>query len=142
MAVTLYVLHNVLYAGFAFVAGWLADHFNKRVVLAGGYALGAATAAVLVFAPMNLPVLILVFVMAGTYVACEEAVEDALAAELVDKEHHGMGFGMLATVNGVGDFLSSIVVGVLWTMTGSPAVAFAYSLVLFIAGAWLVWKWR
>ena len=142
VAVTLYVLHNVLYAGFAFVAGWLADHFNKRVVLAGGYALGAATAAVLVFAPMNLPVLILVFVMAGTYVACEEAVEDALAAELVDKEHHGMGFGMLATVNGVGDFLSSIVVGVLWTMTGSPAVAFAYSLVLFIAGAWLVWKWR
>ena len=142
VAVLLYVLHNVLYAGFAFVAGWLADHFEKRVVLAGGYALGAATAAVLVFAPMNRPVLVLVFVMAGLYVATEEAVEDALAAELVDKEHHGMGFGMLATVNGVGDFLSSIVVGVLWTLTGSPALAFAYSLVLFIAGAWLVWKWR
>ncbi len=129
VAVMLYVLHNILYAGFAFVAGWLADHFNKRVVLAGGYALGAATAAVLVF------------VMAGIFVATEEAVEDALAAELVDKEHHGMGFGMLATVNGVGDFLSSIVVGVLWTVAGTP-VAFAYSLVLFIAGAWLVWKWR
>ena len=50
-------------------------------------------------------------------------------------------FGMLATVNGVGDFLSSIVVGVLWTVAGT-SVAFAYSLVLFIAGAWLVWKWR
>ena len=142
VAVMLYVLHNVLYAGFAFVAGWLADHFEKRVVLAGGYALGAATAAVLVFAPMNLPVLVLVFVMAGLYVATEEAVEDAFAAELVDKEHHGMGFGMLATVNGIGDFLSSIVVGVLWTLTGSTAVAFAYSLVLLLAGAWLVWKWR
>ena len=142
VAVMLYVLHNVLSAGFAFVAGWLADHFNKRVVLAGGYALGAGTAAVLVFAPMNLPVLVLVFAMGGIYVACEEAVEDALAAELVDKDQHGMGFGLLATVNGVGDFLSSIVVGALWTMTGSPAVAFAYSLVLFIVGAWLVWKWR
>ena len=90
---------------------------------------------------MNLPVLVLVFVMAGIFVATEEAVEDALAAELVEKDQHGMGFGMLATVNGVGDFLSSIVVGVLWTVAGTP-VAFAYSLVLFIAGAWLVWKWR
>ena len=53
-----------------------------------------------------------------------------------------MGIGMLATVNGIGDFLSSIVVGVLWTLTGSTAVAFAYSLVLLLAGAWLVWKWR
>jgi len=26
-------------------------------------------------------------------------------------------------------------------VAGTP-VAFAYSLVLFIAGAWLVWKWR
>ena len=34
---------------------------------------------------------------------------------------------MLATVNGVGDFLLIIVVGVLWTVAGTP-VAFAYSL--------------
>jgi hypothetical protein len=59
----------------------------------------------------------------------------------VDKEHHGMGFGVLATVNGVGDFLSSIVVGVLWT-TCSPAVAFGYSTVLFAAGAVLLWRLR
>ena len=53
IAVSLYVLHNVLYAGFAFVAGWLADHFNKRLLLAGGYALAAVMGLVLVFAPMN-----------------------------------------------------------------------------------------
>lgn len=141
IAVALYVLHNVLYAGFAFVAGWLADHFNKRALLAGGYALAAGTGLVLVFAPMNLPVLVLVFVLAGIFVATEEAVEDSLAAELLDKEHHGMGFGVLATVNGVGDFLSSIVVGVLWT-TVSPAVAFGYSTILFAAGAVLIWRLR
>lgn len=140
-AVSLYVLHNVLYAGFAFVAGWLADHFNKRALLAGGYALAAGMGLVLVFAPMNLPVLVAVFIIAGIYVATEEAVEDSLAAELVDKEHHGMGFGMLATVNGVGDFLSSIVVGALWTLF-TPAVAFAYATVMFAAGAVLVWRLR
>jgi MFS family permease len=141
IAVSLYVLHNVLYAGFAFVAGWLADHFNKRALLAGGYALAAVTGLLLVFAPMTLPVLALVFVLAGIYVATEEALEDSLAAELVEKEHHGMGFGVLATVNGVGDFLSSLIVGILWTTMGTQ-VAFAYSTVLFIAGAALIWRLR
>jgi MFS family permease len=141
IAVSLYVLHNVLYAGFAFVAGWLADHMNKRVLLAGGYGLAASMGLVLVFAPMNLFVLVVVFIMAGIYVATEEAVEDSLAAELVDKEHHGMGFGVLATVNGVGDFLSSIVVGLLWTAWGTP-VAFAYSTVLFAAGSLVIWRSR
>ena len=146
IAVSLYVLHNVLYAGFAFIAGWLADHFDKRALLAGGYALAAAMGLVLVFAPMNsdrigvnLAVLAVVFVIAGIYVATEEALEDSLAAELVDKEQHGMGFGALATVNGVGDFISSIVVGALWTVWGTQ-VAFAYSTVLFTAGAVAVWR--
>jgi hypothetical protein len=52
-----------------------------------------------------------------------------------------MGFGVLATVNGVGDFVSSIVVGALWTAWGTQ-VAFAYSTVLFTAGALAVWRLR
>jgi hypothetical protein len=39
----------------------------------------------------------------------------------------------------VGDFLSSIVVGALWSMIGLTA-AFGYSLLLFITGAVLVLK--
>ena len=141
IAVSLYILHNVLYAGFAFIAGWLADHFNKRLLLSGGYALAALMGLLLVFAPMSLPLLAIVFVIAGIYVATEEALEDSLAAELVDEEHHGMGFGVLATVNGVGDFLSSLVVGVLWTTVGTQ-IAFAYSTVLFTGGAALIWRTR
>jgi MFS family permease len=141
IAVSLYVLRNILYAGFAFVAGWLADHFNKRALLSGGYALAAAMALALVFAPMTLPVFVLVFAIAGIYIATQEALEDSLAAELVEKDHHGMGFGALATVNGVGDFLSSVVVGILWATAGAQ-VAFAYSAVLFTAGAVLVWRAR
>ena len=140
-AVSLYLLHNVLYAFFAFVAGWLADRFEKRILLAGGYALAAVMGLVLVFAPMNLSVLTLVFVLAGIYVATEEALEDSLAAELVDEAHHGMGFGALATVNGIGDFLSSTVVGIMWTMAGAQ-VAFAFSTALFVVGAVLVWRLR
>jgi dipeptide/tripeptide permease len=55
----------------------------------------------------------------------------------VGEEQHGMAFGVLATVNGIGDFLSSIIVGALWTAKGTN-VAFGYSAVLFSLGALLV----
>lgn len=136
-AVALYVLHNVLYAGFAFVAGWMGDRYDKRRLLSAAYAVAGIMGLLLVFAPLKLPVLVLVFVLAGIFVAAEEALEDSLAAELVEKQHHGMGFGLLATVNGVGDFVSSAMVGILWS-AGSPEIAFAYSTALFFGGSLLV----
>jgi hypothetical protein len=48
-----------------------------------------------------------------------------------------MAFGTLATVNGVGDFASSLIVGLLWTSFGT-SVAFGYSAVLFLCGGVMV----
>jgi hypothetical protein len=78
-----------------------------------------------------------IFILGGTNVALEETLEDSLCAELVSVEHHGVAFGALATINGIGDFLSSVVVGALWTTLGITA-AFGYSAVLSLAGASLV----
>lgn len=129
-----YLLHNVLYASFAFLAGWLADRFEKRLLLAAAYGLGAAMAGVVVAVPLGLGTLVAVFALGGIYVAGEETLEDSLTAELVREEEHGMAFGSLATVNGIGDFASSLVVGALWAQFG-VAAAFGYSAVLFAAGA-------
>jgi len=52
-------------------------------------------------------------------------------------ESASMGFGVLATVNGVGDFVSSFVVGLLWTRL-SPAAGFAYAAILTGCGALLM----
>jgi len=139
--VGLYVLHNVCYAGFALVAGWLADRFPKSRVLAAGYALAAVMAGLILALPLNAVTLAAVFLSGGVYVAIEETLEDSLCAELVVAEQHGMAFGALATVNGVGDFVSSLAVGALWSAWGIP-VAFGYSAVLFAAGAVLVWRLR
>lgn len=133
IGVGLYVLHNVLYATFSLVTGWLADRFNKGRLLAGGYFLAALMALTIILLPMNIPTLAIVFIVGGIYVAMEETLEDSFCAEVVGEEHHGMAFGTLATVNGVGDFVSSLVVGALWTALGTQ-VAFAYSAVLFILG--------
>jgi MFS family permease len=87
--------------------------------------------------PMDLWTLMLIFVLGGIYVAMEETLEDSFCAELVGEEHHGMAFGTLATVNGIGDFASSIIVGLLWTGFGT-SVAFLYSAALAMLGGCLV----
>jgi MFS family permease len=137
LAAGLYVLHNVLYAGFSMVAGWLADRFDKGRLLASGYFLAAVMALAMILLPANIWTLAAIFAIGGIYVAIEETLEDSFCAELVGEAHHGMAFGTLATVNGVGDFASSLIVGLLWTGFGT-SVAFSYSAVLFLCGGVLV----
>ena len=142
LAVGLYTLHNVFYAGSAYVSGWLSDIVPRRkVILAGGYALAGVTAIFLTTTPASIWMLGGLFVLAGIYVGTEEALEDSLAAELIPKEQHGMAFGTLAAVNAVGDFLSSLVVGFLWSAV-SPRAAFSFSAVLFVLGAFLILRLR
>ena len=137
VAVGLYILHNIFYAAFSYIGGWLGDRFAKKWLLAAGYALGALMALCVIVAPGGLWSLPLIFVLGGTSVALEETLEDSFCAELVEERHQGMAFGLLATVNGIGDFFSSIIVGFLWSAAGIQ-VAFAYSAVLCVAGAWVV----
>jgi MFS family permease len=137
IAAALYLVHNVVYAGFALLSGHWADRYHKGRLLAGGYAVAALMALMVVFLPLNVWTLGMVFILGGIYVAMAETLEDSFTAELVGESQHGMAFGTLATVNGFGDLLSSVVVGVLWTRYGIP-VAFAYSAVLFLLGSWMV----
>ena len=136
-AVALYLLHNVFYASFALIGGWIADRIKKNIVLAVGYSMAALMAIAISALPMSIWTFVLIFILGGTNVALEETAEDSFCAELVREEHHGMAFGMLATVNGVGDFLSSVTVGLLWTAFGTT-IAFGYSAILSIAGTLLV----
>jgi MFS family permease len=142
IAVLLYTLHNVFYAGSAYGSGWLSDHVPQRkAVLSCGYALAAVTAILLGTGTHSLWLLGVIFVLAGLYVGTEEALEDSVAAELVPREQHGMAFGTLAAVNAVGDFLSSLLVGFLWSAVSVQA-AFRASALLFVAGAILIFRLR
>jgi MFS family permease len=142
LAVGLYTLHNVFYAGSAYVSGWLSDIVpHRKAILASGYALAGVTAIFLTTTPASLWLLGGLFVLAGIYVGTEEALEDSLAAELIPREQHGMAFGTLAAVNAVGDFLSSLVVGFLWAAV-SVRAAFSFSAVLFFLGAFLILRLR
>ncbi len=142
IAVGLYTLHNVFYAASAYLSGWISDHVpDRKLVLAAGYALAGATAILLTGSPHQLWLLAGIFMLAGLYVGTEEALEDSLAAELMPNEQHGMAFGTLAAMNAVGDFLSSVVVGFLWSAVSIRA-AFSFSAVLFFLGAFIVVRLR
>jgi MFS family permease len=142
IAVGLYVLHNIFYAAFAYLGGWLSDHVpQRRAILAGAYTLAVVMAVLLVSAPKSVPLLAAVFALAGVVVGVEESLEDSLAAELVPQSQHGMAFGTLAAINAVGDLASSFVIGILWT-AASPSVAFGLSGTLFLLGSVLVFRSR
>jgi MFS family permease len=142
LAVGLYTLHNIFYAASAYIGGWLSDHVPQRkFVLAAGYSLAGVTAILLTTASQHLWMLAIVFAAAGVYIGTDEALEDSLAAELIPREQHGMAFGTLAAVNAVGDFLSSLVVGFLWSAVSIRA-AFSFSACLFFLGAFLILRLR
>jgi MFS family permease len=142
LAVVLYTVHNFFSAGSAYGSGWLSDHVRQRkIVLAAGYALAGLTAILLCASTHSILMLGVIFVSGGLYFGVVDALEDTVAAELVPKEQHGMAFGTLAAVNAVGDFLSSLVVGFLWSAVSVQA-AFATSAVLFFAGVILILRVR
>ena len=141
VAIMLYVIHNVLYAGMAFPIGALADRVGKREVLAAGYALAAVMGLGWIIAVPAAWYLAVLFAIGGAFIAAEDTLEGALAADLLPEDVRGTGYGVLATVNGLGDFVSSVVVGLLWSIF-APAAGFAYSVILSVAGAIVIWRAR
>jgi MFS family permease len=141
LAIGLYTLHNIVFASVSYPAGALADKVGKRGLIAAGYAAGAAMCVGFIFTPARVTWLGLLFAVAGVHIAIQQALEKSVSAVLLDPEVRGTGFGVLATVNGIGDFVSSIIVGALWTAV-SPAAGFIYGAVFMTAGAGLIYFWR
>jgi MFS family permease len=119
----------------------LADRVGPLPVLAVGYTLGATTAllvaAAFAWQITTFSSLVLLFVIAGVYMAVQESLESTVVAELVTRETLGTSLGALGTVNGVAKFLASTLVGVVWS-TLSPVAAFGLAAGLMGAGTVLL----
>jgi len=134
-AVALYVLHNATSAVVSFPIGSLADSFGHRRVVLTGYFFAAATTLGFALAPPTPAWLLLLFVCSGTYIACEEVAEKSYAASLLTRASRGAGMGLLAATNGLGDMISSALVGTLWAVFPEHGWGFAVAAALQLLGA-------
>jgi len=133
LSVAYYALHNVFYAGWSYGGGWIADHMNRRALLACGYASAALAAVCMLIGVQSYVGLALMFALGGMGVGIYEAVEDTIAADLLPSEIRGSGFGALAVVTGLGDLVSSLLFGWVWAAFG-VAGACLCALIPMVAG--------
>lgn len=141
-AVLLYMIHNLVSAAAAYPVGHIGDQRAKLPVLVAGYALGVGTNLLLAFLSGQLVWLVVAIVLSGVYIAVEETLEKAVAAELLPRERRSLGFGILACGNAVGDMASSVYVGLL-LQAGYTTLAFGIAAGLGAVGVgWMLWLLR
>jgi len=128
----LYMLLNVGAAIFAYIFGALGDRFSKRKLLALGYLIFGIYCIGFILASPNIWIYALLFLLAGVETGAIDATERSYAAELLQENRKGTGFGLLSTVNGIGDFTSSVTAGILWTSISASA-SFAFGAALAVA---------
>ncbi|HJT31552.1 MAG TPA: MFS transporter [Pirellulales bacterium] len=133
-AILFYVGYNAVYTVSCYVSGMLADRFPKHIMLALGYSVAVVPATALVLPGVSFAKFAVVFAFSGLYMGVWETLENSTAAQLLPKETRGVGFGVLATVNGLGDFASSALVGLLWTVSPLAAMSFVAGMSLIGAG--------
>ena len=137
VAVGLYVVHNVAHALFDYPIGALGDRYQRRYLLCAAYAIDVIATLGFAYGPVSLEPLVILFVLEGVVMAAEETLESAIATDLLPPQVRGTGFGILAGTNGVGDLVSSIVVGFLWSRV-SAEVAFGYGAAMSLVGTVLL----
>ncbi len=125
LAIGLYVVYNAAATISSIPAGKVGDARGTTRVLAFGVALFAV--AYLGFAAGGAGVAQLVpwFIAAGVGIGCVETSEHAAVAALAPPGMRSSAFGVLATIQSLGNFVASTVVGILWSAF-SPRAAFVY----------------
>ncbi len=134
LGIALYVVYNLTATVASFPAGGLSDRLGVRGplwVTAAGVAAFAVAYAIFAVAGPVIAVLGVAFALAGIGIGCAETAEHAAVAAIAPSGIRGSAFGLLATVQAVGNLASSAVAGLLYTLV-SPAVAFIYLV------AWMV----
>jgi MFS family permease len=138
LAGLMYVVRNITYALASFPIGSLSDRMSRVALLALGYSVAVLTIGGFLLAFLlswtSLPYLFLLFGLAGVFIAAEDTLESTITADFIPSETRGIGMGVLGTVNGIGDFGASVIVGLLWTEI-SPVVAFGFSAIAMMVGA-------
>ncbi|MDQ0939307.1 MFS family permease [Streptomyces sp. V1I1] len=128
IALGLYTAYNVAATLASVPAGRLSDRLGSRgpvLVLTGGVAAFAAAYGLFTINGAAIAFLAIPFLLAGIGIGAVETAQHSAVAALAPTDLRGSAFGMLATVQSLGNLAASTIAGILWTAI-SPTAAFTY----------------
>jgi MFS family permease len=130
------VVMNIVYSLSAYPLGALSDRFDRKSMLAMGFATLIVSDLVLALAP-NLPVVMVGAALWGLHLGMTQGLLSALIADEAPANLRATSFGVFNFVSGVALLLASLIAGALWEMVGFSAtfVAGAAFTVLGLVGA-------
>ncbi|MEO6761137.1 MAG: MFS transporter [Candidatus Saccharimonadales bacterium] len=131
LAILIYAVHNVFASGVAIVGGRWIDKAGPKVVFGTGAFIYILAYAGFAASFHSWIWLLGAFILAGTAIGLSETAESSLIARMLPDHLRGSGFGLLGGIQSFGDFASTAVVGLLYTVI-SPTAGFIY------AAAWMV----
>jgi|TARA_B110000263_G_scaffold250129_1_gene270710 MFS family permease len=117
-----------------FVFGNLSDKYGPRMALVLDLCGQAIFASLLVYAGDGLPVWVIVPAM-GFFLGAFGALYQLIVIDAFGVKHFGAIMGVIAISNAVPSFLGPIIAGMSFDITGSYAVAFVITSVIFVLGA-------
>jgi MFS family permease len=131
LALALYTAYNVAATLVSIPAGRHGDRRGPVPVLVAGTIAFAGAYVILAVVGASMLMLAAGFVLAGVAIGCVETAQHAAVARMAPEHLRGSAFGLLATVQSLGNFAASAIAGLLWTLV-SPTAAFLY------AAGWMV----
>jgi MFS family permease len=131
MVPMVYAVINIVHTVIAYPSGMLADKIGGEKVLIIGYAIFAASAAMMAMLGGILLYAYVIAAVFGAYVGITETLQRAVIPKYVPQESRGTAFGLYNLVVGFGFFGGGVAFGLLWDLIGI-ATASAYSIILAI----------
>jgi MFS family permease len=122
IVIGIYIFYNLIYAGFAFPMGILADNFGLKTIFIIGLAL-FATVYVGMAINTNLSLFFGLFFLYGIYAAATEGISKAWISNLTDKKDTATAIGTFAGLQSICTMLASTLTGLIWFQFGA-SIAF------------------
>jgi MFS family permease len=138
-ATMFYLFRNIVYSAASYPIGAFSDRFPRNRYLAVGYGLAVLTFVGFIFTVSSIWWFVFLFGLAGIFIAWEDTIEGVAVRDFVNDDVAGTAYGVLGVVNGLGDFVSSLTVGLLWTAFGT-SWGFAYAAVMGLAGTFFMFR--
>lgn len=120
----MYIFRNVTQTISSYAMGALSDKVGRLIPLAiGGFGFFGIMSLLLAWQTTSLASALLIFFLSGFSAGTYMSLQKSLAADLLPENVRGTGYGIITTVDSLATLISSIILGVLWSLIG-PEIAF------------------